>query len=112
MANLRRLFTAPPTDLTRTATILSTLRSEIFNSGNRFISNSPENLQNHQDLAEETLINEEDKIQKTEDHGNDSEVDDGDEPDINKETGEIGGPRGLEPTRYGDWERNGRCSDF
>jgi hypothetical protein len=25
---------------------------------------------------------------------------------------EIGGPRGLEPTRYGDWERNGRVSDF
>ena len=25
---------------------------------------------------------------------------------------EIGGPRGPEPTRYGDWERNGRCSDF
>lgn len=25
---------------------------------------------------------------------------------------EVGGPRGLEPTRYGDWERNGRCYDF
>jgi len=25
---------------------------------------------------------------------------------------EIGGPKGLEPTRYGDWERNGRCIDF
>ncbi|OUS42453.1 hypothetical protein BE221DRAFT_187136 [Ostreococcus tauri] len=25
---------------------------------------------------------------------------------------EIGGPRGLEPTRYGDWERAGRVSDF
>jgi len=25
---------------------------------------------------------------------------------------EIGGPAGLEPTRYGDWEKNGRCSDF
>ena len=28
------------------------------------------------------------------------------------ETGETGGPKGLEPTRYGDWERNGRCIDF
>lgn len=27
-------------------------------------------------------------------------------------TKEIGGPEGPEPTRYGDWERNGRCSDF
>lgn len=25
---------------------------------------------------------------------------------------EIGGPSGPEPTRYGDWERKGRCSDF
>ena len=29
-----------------------------------------------------------------------------------KETGEIGGPKGPEPTRYGDWERKGRCVDF
>lgn len=25
---------------------------------------------------------------------------------------EFGGPEGPEPTRYGDWERNGRCVDF
>ena len=25
---------------------------------------------------------------------------------------ELGGPPGPEPTRYGDWERNGRCVDF
>ena len=25
---------------------------------------------------------------------------------------ETGGPAGPEPTRYGDWERNGRCIDF
>jgi len=25
---------------------------------------------------------------------------------------EIGGPTGPEPTRYGDWEKNGRCIDF
>ncbi|XP_009150701.1 succinate dehydrogenase assembly factor 4, mitochondrial [Brassica rapa] len=31
---------------------------------------------------------------------------------FNKDTGEIGGPRGPEPTRYGDWEQRGRCSDF
>lgn len=28
---------------------------------------------------------------------------------VNKE---YGGPKGLEPTRYGDWEQNGRCTDF
>lgn len=25
---------------------------------------------------------------------------------------EIGGRAGPEPTRYGDWEKNGRCIDF
>ena len=25
---------------------------------------------------------------------------------------EYGGPKGREPTRYGDWEKNGRCIDF
>ncbi len=25
---------------------------------------------------------------------------------------EIGGPSGPEPTRFGDWERKGRVSDF
>ena len=25
---------------------------------------------------------------------------------------EAGGPRGLEPTRYGDWENKGICWDF
>ncbi len=27
-------------------------------------------------------------------------------------TREVGGRDGLEPTRYGDWEKNGRCIDF
>jgi hypothetical protein len=25
---------------------------------------------------------------------------------------EIGGRNGPDPTRYGDWERNGKCVDF
>ena len=32
--------------------------------------------------------------------------------DNKKKVIEIGGPKGLEPTRFGDWEKNGRCSDF
>ncbi|MEM6780592.1 MAG: succinate dehydrogenase assembly factor 4 [Pseudomonadota bacterium] len=31
------------------------------------------------------------------------------EPEMEKE---IGGPEGPEPTRYGDWEVGGRCTDF
>ena len=30
----------------------------------------------------------------------------------NQKPREIGGPKGLEPTRYGDWEAKGRCYDF
>jgi hypothetical protein len=33
----------------------------------------------------------------------------GEQPDADQE---IGGPQGPEPTRYGDWERKGRCIDF
>ncbi len=30
----------------------------------------------------------------------------------NEKTGERNGPKGPEPTRYGDWERSGRVYDF
>ena len=36
----------------------------------------------------------------------------GAETRVNPETGEVGGPEGPEPTRYGDWEKDGRCVDF
>lgn len=36
------------------------------------------------------------------------------EPKNSEETEplEFGGQKGPEPTRYGDWEKNGRCTDF
>ena len=34
------------------------------------------------------------------------------EPDPALRPKEVGGRKGLEPTRYGDWEKNGRCIDF
>lgn len=33
-------------------------------------------------------------------------------PPVKQPPGEIGGPAGPEPTRFGDWEFKGRCSDF
>ena len=36
-------------------------------------------------------------------------TDEVEKPDLPRE---IGGPKGPEPTRYGDWERKGRCFDF
>ncbi len=32
--------------------------------------------------------------------------------DDNSKVKEVDGPKGLEPTRYGDWESKGRCHDF
>lgn len=29
-----------------------------------------------------------------------------------RQRGEHGGPKGQEPTRFGDWEKGGRCYDF
>lgn len=34
------------------------------------------------------------------------------EPGPPFDEGEEGGPRGLEPTRYGDWEKKGIAWDF
>lgn len=47
-----------------------------------------------------------------EDEEDDDEDWDGFVDMLNEETGEWGGPRGPEPTRYGDWMKNGRTSDF
>jgi hypothetical protein len=34
------------------------------------------------------------------------------EPATDAKAQEFGGREGPEPTRYGDWEKNGRCIDF
>jgi len=34
------------------------------------------------------------------------------EADSKTKPREIGGRDGPDPTRYGDWEKNGRCIDF
>lgn len=34
------------------------------------------------------------------------------DPKKEKRPPETGGPKGPEPTRYGDWEKNGKCVDF
>ena len=33
-------------------------------------------------------------------------------PPNEDKAGEIGGYDGPEPTRFGDWQHNGRCTDF
>ena len=34
------------------------------------------------------------------------------DPNASLRPREIGGPSGPEPTRFGDWEKKGRCIDF
>jgi hypothetical protein len=46
-----------------------------------------------------------DKSSPTEDNGADAD-------EQERQPAEYGGPKGKEPTRYGDWEKNGRCIDF
>ena len=38
--------------------------------------------------------------------------DDSSSSDVRHPSTEIGGPKGAEPTRFGDWEINGKCVDF
>jgi len=45
----------------------------------------------------------------------DTEKDDDKEPKESREVEkpkETGGRKGPDPTRYGDWEKDGRCIDF
>ena len=50
--------------------------------------------------------------QKAQKSGEKTSSDATDTTSAEAETDEVGGPKGLEPTRYGDWERKGILSDF
>lgn len=52
------------------------------------------------------------QINKSDEQNDEAQQEDIDFGEILQPSEEIGGPRGLEPTRYGDWERKGRCIDF
>ena len=45
-------------------------------------------------------------------HAKDTEKDDAEEQCEPEKPKEIGGRKGLDPTRYGDWEKAGRCIDL
>lgn len=44
--------------------------------------------------------------------GNDTPAAESHAAAFGKRAKEIGAAAGPEPTRYGDWEKNGRCTDF
>ncbi|XP_002513557.2 succinate dehydrogenase assembly factor 4, mitochondrial [Ricinus communis] len=88
---------------------LSTRSESVIRSSSRMISSSSTSQPQSQDTQNNKEGEEENKKKPEIGSKEDQEYDD---EFVNKETGEIGGPKGPEPTRYGDWERNGRCSDF
>ena len=55
-------------------------------------------------IKKEILTEEDQDIEKNHIEKNDEQS--------KKRPKEVGGRQGLEPTRYGDWEKNGRCMDF
>ncbi|KAF5743462.1 succinate dehydrogenase assembly factor 4 mitochondrial [Tripterygium wilfordii] len=83
----------------------------VTKSAIRFISSSTQQQEHREKPSQEETETVKENLgrEKEEEEEDDEEEDEG---LVNKDTGEIGGPRGPEPTRYGDWERNGRCSDF
>lgn len=87
------------------------VRSEFANSViRRFMCSTAQKLGKREESDSETK----EKIQvRTEDEEkSDSKTEENEAEEWVNSTGEIGGPTGPEPTRYGDWEKNGRCSDF
>lgn len=42
----------------------------------------------------------------------DPQANDQDATAVDERPREIGGRKGPDPTRFGDWEKNGRCIDF
>ncbi|GMN44418.1 hypothetical protein TIFTF001_013620 [Ficus carica] len=117
-SNLGRLFSSI-FNLSAPKLVLPCIRSEppltrsSINSASRLVSSSAQKPQSDQENInkEQREAVERDLENKNED---DLEEEEGGGGGIqaNEETGEVGGPRGPEPTRYGDWERNGRCYDF
>ena len=51
-------------------------------------------------------------VEPTTDDAVENQPDESEQGESEQGAGEYGGPKGREPTRYGDWEKNGRCIDF
>jgi len=70
-------------------------------------------LNHSENLTEYENSKESDKTMKIESSNEEEEEENQEDSTfVNLVTGEIGGPRGPEPTRHGDWHFKGRCTDF
>ncbi|OIW10945.1 hypothetical protein TanjilG_22752 [Lupinus angustifolius] len=91
-------------------TVSQPLTRSISNSVTRLFSTQHDDNPDTEHARESSLHNESKQGHQQEEDNDDGDEDSGEH--VNNETGEIGGPKGPEPTRYGDWEQKGRCSDF
>lgn len=108
--NLSRVFSSI-SNLSTPKIISPISRSNPLDSASRLICSSAQRPQESVNKDRQESLDKNLQNQKNEED-KDGDDEDGDELDLNEDTGEIGGPKGLEPTRYGDWEKNGRCYDF
>ncbi len=65
-----------------------------------------------QDADGELMTQDDKQVNSSDDLSSETQAKEDDSNEPLRPSEEIGGPRGLEPTRYGDWERKGRCIDF
>ncbi|XP_043583396.1 succinate dehydrogenase assembly factor 4, mitochondrial-like [Bombus pyrosoma] len=99
-------------EITKFATKFLHIRYQILFSKDNEMSESPRMREFRKKLRERTPI---EKLEELEEGKHPYQEKEPLKPfpnDTNPETGEVGGPRGPEPTRYGDWERKGRVTDF
>ncbi|GAB2212985.1 hypothetical protein Droror1_Dr00020995 [Drosera rotundifolia] len=107
-ANLTRRFPAHFISARPNPTLPSINRDSLIHPLIRSLTTS---IHPESDLAIKKEETEAKEAAAEEGSGEKEEGDEGGEY-VNKETGELGGPKGPEPTRYGDWEKGGRCYDF
>ncbi|XP_062144861.1 uncharacterized protein LOC133852180 [Alnus glutinosa] len=112
-SNLGRLFSLSALKLTFSHTRSDPLTRSVSNPVSRLICSATQQPHPLEENPNKPQAETTEKDLPNESQEDDQEDDDEDSDDlVNKATGEVGGPRGPEPTRFGDWERNGRCSDF
>ncbi|WP_083330932.1 DUF1674 domain-containing protein [Halofilum ochraceum] len=87
-------------------------KAECFDKGDANVNNEPPTRSGSFDVTESESRKPAENDTSRSPGTPDGRTDSGDQTDGRRQPRESGGPKGLEPTRYGDWERNGRCTDF